>query len=215
MRERFFQLLPFYLNNTLKPDDLAFMTQYLREHPGMQNEVDVMRAIATQVHASAAVASENIGLDKVLARIALEKPAAGKARTEAGFWRRLLGDGGWLKPAFAMSLAIMALQSWLLWQSSTSQETRYRGGAVNPGAEQNSPKNQIDTSVFFSVQFQPTASEAQLRLLLAGMQADIVAGPGAGGEYIIALPAAHMNDASAQFERSGLVINVQPSAGPR
>jgi hypothetical protein len=214
MRERFFQLLPFYLNNTLAPEDLAFMRQYLREYPNMQKEVELMRAIATQVQESASVASENIGLDKVLTRIASEKKSADK-QSAGTFWRRLFGDGAWLKPAFAMSLAIMALQSWLLWQSSAHQEIRYRGGAMEPKTEENSPQNQIDTSVFFSVQFQPSASEAQLRLLLAGMQAQIVAGPGAGGEYIIALPAARMNDAAAQIERSGLVIDVQASAGPR
>jgi hypothetical protein len=237
MREKFLQLLPFYVNQTLSADERAFVEQTLREQPKLQAEVDFAKALQRTVLQDAAQAPADIGLNRVLAQIQVERSNSpqvaqhaigpsnnvGKKPTEVPsarstadlsapppmrWWQRLLGDGNWMQPALAMSLLVIATQSFLLLQKP-QYAGQYRGEPA-PGA----PVGTHPQSAYLSVVFQPTISEAQLRLLLASLDAEIVAGPGAAGEYRLRLPSETLLRAQASLQQGGLVVSVAPAASP-
>jgi hypothetical protein len=223
MREKFLQLLPFYVNQTLSADERAFIEQTLREQPKLQAEVDFAKALQRTVLQDAAQAPAEIGLDRLLAQIQADQGNhAAKKSTEVPsarstaelsappmrWWQRLLGDGNWMQPALAMSLLVIATQSFLLLQKP-QYAGQYRGEPA-PGASVGTHPQ----SAYLSVVFQPTISEAQLRLTLASLDAEIVTGPGAAGEYRLRLPAETLLRAQANLQQGGLVVSVAPAASP-
>ena len=200
MFEKAVALMPFYLNGTLAADERAWLITQLSLDARLRAELELLTQMAAQVKTHAARAPESIGLAAVLARIERENAPR--------FWQRWSGAvEHWMKPALFACVAIIGVQSWLL--NRPAQPLRYRGAE---------PAQQLGTTagtVHLAVIFVPSISEAEMRVLLAGIGAQIVAGPGAGGEYTLALSTDQLTAAKTQLEASGMTESVRPQAFSR
>ena len=192
-------LLPFYLNQTLGARERAQLEQQLQAHASLRSELALMQHIGQTVQATAARAPQSIGLAGVLARIEAEKKPAARS------WLTALD--AWLKPALLASVAIIGVQATLLLREPST--SRYRGAEPPVSAASQSTKAHLN------VVFTPSTSEAELRLLLAGIGAQIVAGPSLGGEYTLAIAPDQLLTAQDQLQASGMTQNVSATAAPK
>jgi hypothetical protein len=198
MREKALSLLPFYLNGTLNDADRAFVELALQSHPVLRKELAFLQNVATQVRESVDKVPESIGLGRVMARIELE---AEKKSAFSEFFSGFL-SGGWMKAALTASVVGLCVQTWRAYELS-EEMVQYRGApATAPGTQAN--------VAYVQVSFLATASEATLRMVLAGAGAQIVAGPDLNGEYRLALPADQLEQSKQTLQRSGLVTLMLP-----
>ncbi len=209
-RKTVLQLLPFYLNGTLSDADKQLVETELKAHPGLRRELVFQRSLAKHVQEHTERAPASIGLAKVLARI--EQSEASEKKSSNGFWQAIthwFTGGAWMKPALALSLTAVVAQAWLLSQRPHVEEIQYRGGPDS--TERRGTKA---GRAYLSVVFQPTTSEAQLRMLLAGLSAQIIAGPGNSGEYVLEVPADRVSAIQTQLQQSGMTSYVAAARAP-
>jgi anti-sigma factor RsiW len=197
MREKVLSLLPFYVNGQINAQDRLFVEQALEANPALQKELAFLQSVAGHVRESVQLVPESIGLGRVLARIEAET----EKRSSFGSFFSTFLAGSWMKPALAASVMGLCIQTWRAHDLSR-EVVQYRGQEtqVTLGTQAN--------VAYVHVSFQPTASEAALRLLLAGSGAQIVAGPNLSGEYKLALPADQLERSQQSLLQSGLVISV-------
>jgi anti-sigma factor RsiW len=201
MREKALSLLPFYVNGKISDADRAFVEQALQAHPVLQKELAFLQNVAEQVRESVEKVPESIGLGRVMARIEAE---AEKPSKFSQIFSAFL-SGGWMKTALTASVIGLCVQSWRAHELS-SEVVQYRGASAQPGV--------VGTQAnmaYVNVSFQPTASEAALRMLLAGAGAQIVAGPDLNGEYRLALPADQLEQSKHMLQKSGLLLAITPA----
>jgi anti-sigma-K factor RskA len=203
--EQFEDWLPWYVNGTLGAKERAAMDAYLAAHPEARQEVTFYARMGETMKRRMEKVPADIGLGKTLARIEQErqksavKPAA--AETRGGWLSKLLG-GGWMKPALALSAAVILGQSVLLVQQR-QEGTTYRGATTAPV--------QVD-GAYLRVVFKANATEGEIRLLLASTEAWVAGGPGMSGEYFLRLSPAKVQAAEAALRASGLVSEIAPVA---
>ncbi len=209
MSDRFEELLPWYVNGTLNDSDRAWMDQYLRDHPQALQNLAYHQRLAQQMQREFDDVPEDIGLQRVLARIqpnASTKPASSKVKKtepKKSSWLSELLDGAWLKPAFAMCLLVVAVQSVILFKPATPDQPLYRGeapSAVNEG--------------YLQVNFDPTISEAELRVLLISAQARFVGGPDQTGAYYLAVPNDQLPIALKMLQEQSKVLSATTTQAP-
>ncbi len=210
MRERFQELSPWYVNGTLGDTDRAWMDEYLAAHPEARSELAFFSTMATTMQRKFDSVPETIGMAHVFQRIEAERAptmSQGKDKSWRTSWfKSLTTDLNWLRPALAMSLAVVALQSFLLMQRG-DDAVKYRGvGDAKVGA--------ASKANFYRVSFRATVTEGEVRVLLASMHAEIVAGPGANGEYVLRIQTGDSAAATAQLQASGLIVEVHPTVSP-
>jgi hypothetical protein len=208
-REKVLQLLPFYVNGSLSDADQKLVESELIAQPILQRELAFQRALATHVQEHTERAPASIGLGKVLARIAQTETSEKKS---SGIWQTVsawLTGGAWMKPALALSLTAVVAQAWLLSQRPSIDEVQYRGGS-----DRTERRGTKAGRAYLSVVFQPTTSEAQLRMLLAGLSAQIVSGPGDSGEYVLEVPADAASAIQTKLQQSGMTSNVMATRAP-
>jgi hypothetical protein len=196
MREKALSLLPFYVNGQISAQDRAFVENALREHPILQKELRFLQSVAGHVRESVEKVPESIGLGRVMARIEAEGNAQPSKLSQ--FFSSFLA-GGWMKPALAASVMGLCIQTWRA-HDLNDEVIQYRGQSSTPavvGTQAN--------LAYVNVSFQPTTSEAALRMLLAGAGAQIVSGPDLNGEYRLALPADQLEQSKLVLQQSGLV----------
>jgi hypothetical protein len=203
MREQALQMLPFYLNGQLNEQDRAFVEQAMLQHPILRQELRFLEAVAGQVCESVTKVPESIGLGQVLARIEAEAHAKQSPSKLSQFFSALIG-GAWMKPALIASVVGLGVQSWRV-NDLNREAIQYRG---NPTTAVGTQAN----VAYVNVSFQPSTSEAELRLLLAGINAQVVAGPSLSGEYRLALPADQFEQAKLSLQQSGLIVQITPAS---
>jgi hypothetical protein len=206
MREKALSLLPFYLNGTLNDADRAFVELALQSHPVLRKELAFLQNVATHVRESVDKVPESIGLGRVMARIELE---AEKKSAFSEFFSGFL-SGGWMKAALTASVVGLCVQTWRAHELS-EEVVQYRGQAQPNLGQLNAGGTQANVA-YVNVSFQPTTSEAALRILLAGVGAQIVAGPDLSGEYRLALPADQLESSKQVLQQSGLIQTITPAS---
>jgi anti-sigma factor RsiW len=203
--EQFEDWLPWYVNGTLGAKERATMEAYLATHPEARQEVTFYARMGETMKRRMEKVPADIGLAKTLARIEQERQKSAvkhaAVETGGGFLSKLLG-GGWMKPALALSAAVILGQSVLLVQQR-HEGTQYRGGATAPA--------QAD-GAYLRVVFKANATEGEIRLLLASTEAWVAGGPGMSGEYFLRLSPAKVQAAEAALRASGLVSEITPVA---
>jgi anti-sigma factor RsiW len=197
MREKALSLLPFYVNGQISAQDRAFVERALEAHPVLHKELAFLQSVAGHVRESIQQVPESIGLGQVMARIEAETE---KRSGWSSFFSAFLA-GGWMKPALAASVMGLCIQTWRA-HDLNREVVQYRGQETPAvlGTQAN--------VAYVNVSFQPTASEAALRMLLAGSGAQIVAGPNLSGEYRLALPADQLERSKQALQQSGMVISL-------
>jgi anti-sigma factor RsiW len=210
--EKFDEWLPWYVNGTLNAKDRAVMDAHLAATPAAREELRFYERMTATMKRRADSIPEDIGLAKTLARIqaaprAAVSPSSPKssAADDESWFSRLLG-GGWMKPALGFAMAVILGQSVLLvqqreeaivYRSKTPVVTTTAAGAKTEAA-------------FLRVVFKASATEGELRLLLASTQAWVAGGPGQAGEYYLRFAPDHVQSALEALKASGVVSEIAP-----
>jgi hypothetical protein len=208
---RFDELLPFYVNGTLGDDDRLFVERWLREHPGADVELRWTRSLQQRLQEDAVAVSSEVGLERALRRIRAERPTeqprAAPASAAVSPWQRARD---WLSsllpppmrgPVLAGALAVVALQGVVI---ASLMSERDEWDAVR-GAR---PSIVAESGPYLKVNFKADAREADIRLLLIGVQGSLAAGPGQLGDYYVRIPKAQLAAATAQMQASAVVEGV-------
>jgi len=201
MSDRLSELLPWYVNGSLDAGERAWVEQELRAHPEAAGELDWYRSLRDSVQADLPAVSDEIGLERALARIRAERPSPA-ARIEpaapslAGRVSRWLSGWG-MTPAFAAAAVVVLVQAGfiahLLSQATPEREFRsLRPGAATGGA-------------VLRINLKPEATEKDIRSLLREIGGRLVAGPGQLGDYYVEVPANREAAALARLQASPIV----------
>lgn len=206
MKTRFDELLPFYVNGTLGADDRAWIEHYLREHPLAANELDWLRSVQAAAQEDAVPVSSEVGLERAMRRIRAERPAASAAAPvsfaeRARTWWQRLAAPAFLKPALATALAVVALQTVVI-TSMVGERDDWSPERTMP------PVGTTEPPAFVKVNFRPDATEADIRMLLLDVQANIASGPGQLGDYYVRIPAWQVDAVTAMLGASSIVEGV-------
>ena len=195
-------LLPFYANETLRGEELAFVEQHVRACEQCQREVDWLRALYAACAASpllqdAAGAVPNPVNDVVTRGLQRNWTARIEER-----WRIAQPWTRWL---LAAQLAAIAVLGTLL-ATDTRDAPSYRTlGLANPSA-------QMRDAV--AVVFAPGTTESDLRRVVLGVGARIVDGPSSTGVFMLEIPAERTTQALEAL-RSEPHVRLAERLGPR
>ena len=203
---RFDELLPFYVNGTLGDDDRLFVERWLRERPDAEAELRWARSLQQRLQEDVVAVSSEVGMERALQRIRAERPQAA-APMSASPWQRARD---WLAslvpqpmrgPVLAGALAVVALQGVVI---ASLMSERDDWDAIR-GAK---PSVVAESGPYLKVNFKADAREADIRLLLIGVQGSLAAGPGQLGDYYVRIPQAQLAAATAQMQASSVVEGV-------
>ena len=203
MKSRFDELLPFYVNGTASADDRAWIEHYLREHPLAANELGWLRSVQTMAQEEVVPVSSEVGLERAMQRIRAERAQAAPVEPKSFVvqvrdWLSRLVPQPMLKPVLAGALAVIALQAVVI--------TAMVGGREDTSLIRTAPPvNVAEQGVFVKVNFRPDATEADIRMLLLGVQANIASGPGQLGDYYVRVPALQVDAVTALLSASSIV----------
>jgi hypothetical protein len=192
------ELLPGYVNHTLDAAARNEIDLLVGRSPLVRSELAWLRRLRGQIQLSRLEADHrppDAGLDTLLALVRAER--SGKLvqlRTRCGAWlaapRRFSVPAGL---AAAVVLAQAAVIGALLVGPPPQSLAPLSGEAVAGGE-------------LLQVTFKPRATEAQIRGLLAGLQAEIVSGPGALGVYTLRVPEGKGPSVLAGLRRDRAII---------
>jgi hypothetical protein len=222
MNEQIEQWIPWYVNGTLGANERAEMDRYLASNAEARAEIALLRKTAATLKKSANRVPADRGLHEVLARIHAEKTtrhSAAKSTSSTkndkstGFFesfRAWLGTS-WTQPAFALALVVIGAQSMFLMRDAPDAMLM-RGAAINTTGES---KNAAANMAYLRVGFKPTATEGEIRVLLAGSNANFASGPGDDGAYTITVADKDAVRALEVFKGSNIVAVATSSLPPR
>jgi hypothetical protein len=201
------ELLPWYANGTLAPEQLAFIHAWLERnmsrHPDINAELVWLRRTASQLQSQPAPQASDAGLPDLLRRIAQEQatqrqPKPWGARLTAWINQML----GVRSPALAFGVAaVLCVQAGIigiLLMQSPAEQMPLSGAPHSVAA----PKG----IVLLTVAFQPHATELAMRTVLSHAHAQILAGPSALGLYTVAVPSAEADVRIAQLQQASEVV---------
>jgi hypothetical protein len=199
-RQQAAELLPWYANGTLAPDQHAQVEGWLARDSGLQSELEFVRQAGAILRETAArPASSSIG--RFLDRVAADQIEGGTAAGVVGIRRTrrpLSGAGKW---AFALAAGVILAQAIVI-GALVMRDTDQ--GVLDPlsGMPQGDRPNLQAT-------FVETVAEIEIRALLAEVNAQIVSGPGTLGVYGLRVPPSQLDAAERRLrEASGIVASV-------
>jgi hypothetical protein len=203
---QFDELLPFYVNGTLGDDDRPLVERWLREHPSAEVELRWARSLQQQVKEDVVAVSSEVGLERALQRIRAERKQAAPTAVvsplqRARDWLASLVPQPMRGPVLAGALAVVALQGVVI---ASLMSERDAWDAIR------SPKPSVvaESGPYLKVNFKADAREADIRLLLIGVQGSLAAGPGQLGDYYLRIPKAQLAAGTAQLQASAIVEGV-------
>jgi hypothetical protein len=176
MSDRFNELLPWYINGTLDEADRAWMERHLADHADAREELEWFRSLQTHMRQDTPAVPQTIGLARTMHLIRGDRPTVAERLT--GFFASL-----GMRPGLALAgVALMALQGGVIHQlmQAGSADTVDLRAIGTPRA---------DAGPLLKLNFAPGTREVDIRLLLVGVQGNVISGPGQQGEYFIRVPA--------------------------
>lgn len=204
MKDRFNELLPWYVNGTLSAEDRAWVDRYLAEHPKARAELDWYQSLKTRIHESVPQVPATIGLAKTMVLIRGDRPTIAE-RISAFF-----GDFG-MRPAMALGMfAVIAVQSGVIFnmvQRHEDDEMQIRALKTV----------RVDEGPLLKVSFAPDAKEADIRFALVAVQGTLAGGPGQLGDYYIRVPAGKESEFAERLKGNAIVqtVDLVPGLPPR
>lgn len=196
-------LLPFYVNGTLRGEELAFVREHVEGCEQCRREVDWLHTVYAAC-ASSPLFKETT--DGVSASPALVVPHNSVDRRRLGIRTGWRAAQPWTRWLIAAQLAAIVVLATLLASPDSRQAASYRTlGSANPVSETR------DTVV---VRFDAAITAAELRRIVLGVDARIVDGPSATDVFVLALPAEQIDQALAAL-RAEPAVRVAERLGPR
>ena len=215
MYNRFAELAPWHVNGTLSETDRRWVDAYVRDHPRAAAELEWYRSLQAKVKADVPEVSPDIGLDKLLARIDVEKRRAAERRTQRAIDRvldpiRSFVESLFLRPAYAYAAAaLVVIQAGVIGglvveQRQTEQEfSDYRSIATAPAS-----------GPTLRVTFRSDARESDMRMALVDVGGTLVGGPGQLGGYVVRVPAERIASAAQALQANPAVEAVEIVEAP-
>ena len=171
-------VLPFYVNATLRGEELAFVEQHVRACEQCQREVEWLRRVFADLAAhpalqdvprAAGVAGSGRDLDH---------------RRRRGGWKARLQGGvraapPWTRWLLAAQLAAIAVLATSLMTDSREVAGYRTLGASNPSA-------QLPGTI--AVIFEPDTTQSAMQRIIFGVDGKIVDGPTRGGVLVLEIP---------------------------
>ncbi len=164
------------------------------------------RSLQQRLQEDVAAVSSEVGLERALQRIRAERPQAAPAAgvspwQRARDWLSSLVPQPMRGPVLASALAVVALQGVVIASLMSERDAwdTIRGAKPSVIAE---------SGPYLKVNFKADAREAEMRLLLIGVQGSLAAGPGQLGDYYVRIPKAQLAAATAQLQASAVVEGV-------
>jgi len=172
------ELLPWFANGTIDPDDRAFVEEHLQGCAVCRADLEWQRDFVREGPGEGAVTLD-AGRELARLRLRLDPPWRRLVRGLDGWTRSLRLPSGMQRPGFAIaialqSLAILVLAGALAWPSSPPA---YRTLSA-PGP---------DRAADIVVRFDPAIRETELRAILLASHARILDGPLPGGGYLLSV----------------------------
>lgn len=176
------QLLPWYVNGTLDAATQWGIDSLIHRSPLLASEVTWLMHLREQIQNlpdEVAQRSPSAGLDTLLARVRAEQ----SGKVSALPLRNRLN--AWLTSPRKFSIPVGLAAAVVLTQAAMIGALLSR-----PPAEHLAPlsANAPTGNTLLQMTFKPQATEIQIRSLLASVQGDMVAGPGALGVYVVRVP---------------------------
>jgi hypothetical protein len=204
MKDRFDELLPFYVNGSLGADDRAWVEQWLDAHPTARAELDWYRSLSERLHEAAPSVPATIGLAKTMTLIRGDRPTWSE-RVNAFF-----GSFG-MRPAMALAgLAVVAVQGGVI--------VSLMHDAQDDAAELRSLRaTVVEDRPLLKLNFSPAAKEEEIRHLLMSIQGHLTGGPGQLGDYYVAVPAGQEQALAERLQSDPIVqaVTLAPGLPPR
>lgn len=190
------ELLPWYANGTLPDAQRSEVERHLGGCEHCRAELAWITRLGADVKAATPRPAGDLGLSRFLERIAPESNVLPLRRRERPRW---------LVPALALAASVLVAQTLVIGVLlHDRQQTLHTLGG--PGVAQ---------GTLLQVTFTPQATEAQIRLLLASVEARIVDGPGALGVYTVSVPPEHADVAMRGLQAAQDVVASVAPAQPR
>jgi putative zinc finger protein len=192
-------LLPWYVNGTLRGEELARVKEHLTACDQCRREVDWLRDVFAACAAIAPIpdAPPLADIHGIPAFGAPTQPLHGRGRISAG-WR---STQPWVRMLVAAQLAALAILGTLL-TVDTGNDPSYRtlGSYAQPASTRDA----------IAVMFDPAMTEAELRRVVTGAGARIVDGPTATHAFVLEVPAAQSPAALQKLRAERSVLFAEP-----
>jgi anti-sigma-K factor RskA len=193
-------LLPFYVNGTLRDEELAFVEQHVAVCERCQREAEWLHELFT---AYADIAELQNAPAEGSAVASLARPI------RAGHWRARVSSGWrnaqpWVRGLLAAQLAAIAVLGGLLAIDTRNEATYHALGASSRSAQ---ARNAI------AVVFDPSITEAELRRVVHAVGARIVDGPTSTNAFVLEVPATQL-DHAMQALRTERTVRFAERLGP-
>lgn len=205
------RLLPWFVNGTLKDEELARIELHLRECADCRREADGLRQLQAAFSDTAPSVDATQSFLRLRRRIEASRVRRPLPRLES-IRRTWASTSPWMRWAVAAQFTAIVVLGGLLFVDDRPATYRTLGDAAvsGQGAASDSPDKLV-------VVFDPQISEAQMRRLLRASGARIVDGPTDTGAYVLVVPArraATVREALQAAHGVTLVERLTPDDGP-
>jgi hypothetical protein len=188
-------LLPFYVNATLRGEELAFVEQHVRTCEKCQHEVDWLRRIFAELGALQDSARTGIALGSLRGIPSNRKPRIQERFRATPIWAR------WLLAAQLAAIAILGTSL-----ATDDRVASYRTLGVS------NPSTQVRDA--FAVMFDPSVTESEMRQIMLRVGARVVDGPTRTGVFVLEVPEGRAVQA-LQVLRAEPAVRLAEPLGPR
>lgn len=209
-KQRFEELLPWFVNGTLARQDHEWMEGYLREHPEAGAELRLTQSLRERVRGSVPEVATDLGMERLMHRIRSEQAMTRKAVKQAGLFERIgeFFNGFRITPAFAGAAALVVVQGFVIGglmmrlddAHESVRQAEYRALNVQPGAGPSTP--------LLRISFKARTTEEDMRALLGKLGGTFVGGPTAFGDYLVLVDPAKIEQLSAAAAGEPVVASV-------
>lgn len=201
-RDRFEELLPFYVNKTLAADQRKWMDEYMAAERGAANALQFERSLSEVVLETRSSITQEQRLEQVLRESGLGRHkrswlanlfTAGQANGVSGQgWRIAIPV-----PIFAVIAVLFVGQAAFIGLSARpSKENLYRGATP-----------ECADAVQLRVLFKPDARHEDVVLVLRKVEATVRAGPSETGELWISLPVKNSTENAVKLLRGSSTVD--------
>ena len=192
--KRFQELTPFYVNATLDQNDMAFVQQYLGQHPELQVHIDLARALQSAIIQQAESRPIDAGLNKMIEAFRQQQKSPNLIER-----LRLVSTKWGFTKAFAAALALVLVQFAVILQLQFGPVgSAYRGLG-----------NQSQNTPHLKVIINPQTNYADLVVVLRANGCRVVSGPSETGELWLSIETPEkINKIKEELMTSGLVDQV-------
>lgn len=217
IRQRFEEMLPWYVNGTLERESRQWFEGQLASHPELRSELNLTESLRDRVQAAVPTLAPDVGLDTLMRRINSERKTAAWPRVQDSrptLRERIANflEGFRLSPAFATAAAVIAVQAGVIGALVVGQNT----DESEYSTFRSNGDGQVVSGPLLEVAFSADARERDIRGVLVRIGGMLAGGPGQFGNYVVYVPAGQIEAAARILESDPAVeaVSIIPAPDP-